>query len=257
MGKKREVSMGLGSDTTAPEPTAPASPSFDPFFTCKNCGDSGEADEMFNLPCSPARTSRAKLAELIRCRRCAEDIARQNQRELGEPGCGVYFLRITLPLLRPESELAAETDKPKRPSAQEIRDRRDEETRAWVEAGLRRRAEESRKEAVRSYAMLFAEFAYDEEADVQVPIVRAEHDGSLSCGLPTSLSCCNHFEPTSQFLAFGGEVIGLCDFAAVTFLQVQQNHQDDDRYKKLLWFKERDRAEQAAAKWNARLGRKK
>ncbi len=51
---------------------------------------------MHNLACNYRTITEATLLPLIRCRNCAEAVAAQNGRELGESGSGVYPLTLTL-----------------------------------------------------------------------------------------------------------------------------------------------------------------
>lgn len=55
---------------------------------------------MYNLACNYRTTTEATLLPLIRCRTCAETIASQNGRELGETGSGIYPLTLTLRQMR-------------------------------------------------------------------------------------------------------------------------------------------------------------
>lgn len=277
---EEQYTVADGSDHAAPVIKAEARVPFNEsgVFACKNCGDSGEAQGMYNLPCNPLKTSRAKLTELIRCERCATEISKRNQRQLGEPGCGVYYLRVTIAKLRPESEIEAEENRPKKATPQEIQEKRDLETLQWVLESKQRRDEAVRQERVRAekeerlnqvraYAVRFAEDTFDETVGLPLPSVRRwDHlfDSSstdtvpspedrmsmLYCGLPSHISCCTRSEPSERFLAFRGETIGICAESSRIFLEVHASSKDDPRYKKLLWFRERDRAEEAVAKFN-------
>jgi hypothetical protein len=55
---------------------------------------------MYNLACNYRTVTDASLLPLIRCRYCAEVIARQNEREIGDQGCGVYPLTLTLRMMK-------------------------------------------------------------------------------------------------------------------------------------------------------------
>lgn len=275
----KEMTVADGSDHAAPVIKAETHVFNDQgLFSCKNCGDSGDAQGMFNLPCNPRKTSRAQLLELIRCERCATEIAKRNQRQIGEQGCGIYYLRVTIPLLRSESEIAAEQSKPKKPSVQELQEQRDLETLEWVieskrkreeaaRAGRMQREREGRLDQVRQYATSFAEDIFDETAKLQPPKVRRwedvfdssdeaiasppeEREIALFCGLPVHLPCCGRREPADRFLVFRGEVIGICAEASRIFLDVHNAMKDDGRYRKLLWFRDRNQAEESAAKWS-------
>jgi hypothetical protein len=224
-------------------------------FICKNCGRTGKAegsgDElMFNLPCNPRKTSRAELIDKLCCAACAAEIAKRRNCRLGEQGCGVYYLRLTLAVLPSEEDIAAEKlvkkNRPKWPSAQEAREKLDLEYLHWVIESQRRR----RFDEIRSYAEMFAENAFDGTAGLTLPYARRWID-ELFCGLPDVVTCCDREHPVRRYLCFQGEVIGLCDDASKLFIEVRRQHEDDTRYDKLLWFHERERAEQSAAKWNA------
>lgn len=125
-------------------------------FICKNCGRTGKAegkgDElMFNLPCNPRKTSRAELLDKLCCASCAAEIAKRKERRLGEQGCGVYYLRLTLAELLSEEEIAAEKNGPRRPpawpTALEVKEKRELEELEylhWVLEGQRKRNDTTR-----------------------------------------------------------------------------------------------------------------
>lgn len=68
-------------------------------FTCmsEGCMTTERASEMFNIACNPLTLKGVNdLRKYVRCTACATNIAQSNGRRLGEPGCGVYFLSVTL-----------------------------------------------------------------------------------------------------------------------------------------------------------------
>lgn len=63
---------------------------------CPNSHRAELPDYLYNIACNYRKVTDAGLLPLIRCRNCAKIIAEQNRRKIGEQGCGVFPLNLTL-----------------------------------------------------------------------------------------------------------------------------------------------------------------
>lgn len=90
---QRKVGNSAGDNNGSPGPMLETQA-----FACTNvgCNEDGLPSAMFNLACNPATIDLDGLKRRVRCRRCALQVAKTNDRALGELGCGVYPLAQTL-----------------------------------------------------------------------------------------------------------------------------------------------------------------
>lgn len=214
-------------------------------FNCSQCSSPGTAPEMFAKDCDLLYMTRETLRDVVICRKCSEQIAADNHRQLDKPGSGVIPLARTLRKLRELSKLT---------QAQRDQILAAEEANAVNRANAEsmRKQEEffRRSKKISEYVQRYAAGAPETPDKVTLPPVRRlNKDGELTCGLPLTVPCCRHNRPAERFMAINGELIGLCKLASGIFASERRELDfKDPSFNRLKTTSDLETAEYHAAK---------